>query len=142
MALLPFLSCSHAAIEAGVEYLVRTQTNDDDITSSLMSANADCAPPSTAVVKRGLSCDGVEFTGTEFPNYFYLGYNFYRHYFPMMALGRYLERQKSGREGRQVELHASRRIRRLMSGVICFPHRDQKVDNIWQGRKVYGAHWT
>lgn len=58
-----------------------------------MSANADCAPPSTAVVKRGLSWDGVEFTGTGFPNHFYLGYDFYRHYFPMMALGRYLERQ-------------------------------------------------
>jgi hypothetical protein len=29
-------------------------------------------------------------TGTGFPNHFYLGYTFYDHYFPMMALGGYL----------------------------------------------------
>jgi len=28
------------------------------------------------------------YTGTGFPGHFYLGYDFYRHYFPMMALGR------------------------------------------------------
>ena len=32
-----------------------------------------------------------QFTGTGFPNHFYLRYHLYRHYFPMMALGRYLE---------------------------------------------------
>ena len=31
-----------------------------------------------------------QFTGTGFPNHFYLRYHYYRHYFPMMALGRYL----------------------------------------------------
>lgn len=30
------------------------------------------------------------YTGTGFPGHFYLGYDFYRHYFPMMALGRYV----------------------------------------------------
>lgn len=30
-----------------------------------------------------------EFTGTGFPNHFYLRYHYYRHFFPMMALGRY-----------------------------------------------------
>ena len=30
------------------------------------------------------------YTGTGFPGHFYLGYDFYRHYFPMMALGRYI----------------------------------------------------
>lgn len=34
--------------------------------------------------------DEPEFTGTGFPNHFYLRYHFYRHYFPMMALGRFL----------------------------------------------------
>ena len=29
------------------------------------------------------------FTGTGFPRVFYLKYHLYRHYFPLMALGRY-----------------------------------------------------
>lgn len=33
--------------------------------------------------------DEAEFTGTGFPRVFYLRYHFYRHYFPLMALGRY-----------------------------------------------------
>jgi squalene-hopene/tetraprenyl-beta-curcumene cyclase len=32
-----------------------------------------------------------EYTGTGFPNHFYLRYNLYRHYFPLMALGRFAE---------------------------------------------------
>jgi squalene-hopene/tetraprenyl-beta-curcumene cyclase len=35
------------------------------------------------------SWDEEEFTGTGFPNHFYLRYNLYRHYFPLMALGRF-----------------------------------------------------
>jgi squalene-hopene/tetraprenyl-beta-curcumene cyclase len=35
------------------------------------------------------SWDEAEFTGTGFPNHFYLRYNLYRHYFPLMALGRF-----------------------------------------------------
>ncbi|KAK0740071.1 hypothetical protein B0T18DRAFT_417163 [Schizothecium vesticola] len=31
------------------------------------------------------------YTGTGFPGHFYLGYDFYRHYFPLMALGRYIQ---------------------------------------------------
>jgi len=34
------------------------------------------------------------FTGTGFPNHFYLGYTLYPHYFPMMALGRFCCRSK------------------------------------------------
>jgi len=30
-----------------------------------------------------------EFTGTGFPRHFYLRYHLYRHYFPLMALGRF-----------------------------------------------------
>ncbi len=33
--------------------------------------------------------DETEFTGTGFPRVFYLRYHLYRHYFPLMALGRY-----------------------------------------------------
>jgi len=36
--------------------------------------------------------DETEFTGTGFPNHFYLRYHMYRHYFPLMALGRFRSR--------------------------------------------------
>ena len=32
-----------------------------------------------------------EFTGTGFPRHFYIRYHLYRHYFPLMALGRFCE---------------------------------------------------
>jgi squalene-hopene/tetraprenyl-beta-curcumene cyclase len=40
-----------------------------------------------------------EFTGTGFPNHFYLRYHMYAHYFPLMALGRYRRRiaEQAGR---------------------------------------------
>lgn len=31
----------------------------------------------------------MQHTGTGFPGHFYLHYDYYRHYFPLMALGRY-----------------------------------------------------
>jgi squalene-hopene/tetraprenyl-beta-curcumene cyclase len=44
----------------------------------------------------GQNSDGrwedVEFTGTGFPNHFYLRYHMYAHYFPLMALGRFRRR--------------------------------------------------
>ena len=40
---------------------------------------------------------GEMYTGTGFPNFFYLGYSFYSHYFPMMALGRYVHARKQER---------------------------------------------
>jgi squalene-hopene/tetraprenyl-beta-curcumene cyclase len=55
------------AIERGVGYLVRTQRAD------------------------GL-WDEPEFTGTGFPNHFYLNYHLYRLHFPVTALGRYAAR--------------------------------------------------
>jgi squalene-hopene/tetraprenyl-beta-curcumene cyclase len=33
-----------------------------------------------------------EFTGTGFPRHFYIRYHLYRHYFPLMALGRFCAR--------------------------------------------------
>jgi squalene-hopene/tetraprenyl-beta-curcumene cyclase len=36
--------------------------------------------------------EDTEFTGTGFPNHFYLRYHMYAHYFPLMALGRYRRR--------------------------------------------------
>jgi len=66
---------------------------------ALMGLLADVCPDDPAV-ERGIawlvttqndagSWDEAEYTGTGFPNHFYLRYNLYRHYFPLMALGRY-----------------------------------------------------
>ena len=52
------------AIERGVNYLLDTQTEEGTWEES-------------------------EFTGTGFPCHFYIRYHFYRHYFPLIALGRY-----------------------------------------------------
>ncbi len=51
------------AIEQGIEYLLSRQKDG--------------------------SWEEPEFTGTGFPCHFYLRYHFYRHYFPLFALGRY-----------------------------------------------------
>ncbi|CAI7645548.1 unnamed protein product [Penicillium bialowiezense] len=61
---------SDKSIEKGVQYLLRTQT---------LSERPDEA-----------SWPETRYTGTGFPNHFYLGYALYAHYFPMMALGRYV----------------------------------------------------
>jgi squalene-hopene/tetraprenyl-beta-curcumene cyclase len=60
------------AIIAGVNYLVDTQTDLDG--------------------DGGMTWPESEFTGTGFPGHFYLGYTLYRHYFPLMALGRFVKR--------------------------------------------------
>jgi squalene-hopene/tetraprenyl-beta-curcumene cyclase len=64
MALLAYLPREDTAVQRGVQWLVERQTAQG-------------------------SWDEEEFTGTGFPNHFYLRYNLYRHYFPLMALGRY-----------------------------------------------------
>ncbi|MGQ9898594.1 MAG: squalene--hopene cyclase [Acidobacteriota bacterium] len=51
-------------VRRGIEYLVTRQNDDGSWTEA-------------------------EFTGTGFPNHFYMNYHFYRNYFPLMALGRY-----------------------------------------------------
>ncbi len=62
----------------------------------LLAANG----PSDPAVQRGIrwlidhqaadgAWDEAPFTGTGFPKVFYLKYHLYRHYFPLMALGRY-----------------------------------------------------
>jgi squalene-hopene/tetraprenyl-beta-curcumene cyclase len=52
-----------SSIEPGIQWLIDRQTNG--------------------------TWEEREFTGTGFPRHFYLRYHMYRHYFPMMALGRY-----------------------------------------------------
>ena len=42
--------------------------------------------------------EDLEFTGTGFPNHFYLRYHMYAHYFPLMALGRFRRRLAEARD--------------------------------------------
>lgn len=56
-------------IERGVNYLVSTQLSDG-------------------------RWDEDYFTGTGFPCHFYLKYHYYQHYFPLLALGRYMQCRK------------------------------------------------
>lgn len=76
MGLLAFLPPTDPAIIRGVRYLVETQT---------------------AGSGRGASWPEHLFTGVGFPNWFYMKYNFYPHYFPLMALGRWLRAMGSDR---------------------------------------------
>ncbi len=64
-------------------------------------STAPTSPDSSLALRRSLrvrigsatTWDEAEFTGTGFPNHFYLRYNLYRHYFPLMALGRFMQGQ-------------------------------------------------
>ena len=64
MALLAAGEAEHEAVSRGIAYLVRQQRSDG-------------------------SWDEDLFTGTGFPSDFMINYHLYRHYFPLMALGRY-----------------------------------------------------
>ena len=78
MALLAHLPCSDDAVKRSIGYLVASQTKTRG---------------------EGATWHEKEYTGTGFPNFFFLGYAYYSHYFPMMALGRYerkMEREVSG----------------------------------------------
>jgi squalene-hopene/tetraprenyl-beta-curcumene cyclase len=72
MGLLANLSSSDKIIQDGIRYLIQTQTMSDQ-------EDKEASWPES------------EYTATGFPNHFYFGYSFYPHYFPMMALGRYVQ---------------------------------------------------
>ena len=74
MALLAHLPPTDIAIKRGIALLVSSQTDEQEAGASWLE---------------------TYYTGTGFPNWFYLGYSYYRHYFPMMALGRYTQSMKA-----------------------------------------------
>ncbi len=74
MGLLAVLGPADPAVRRGVAWLVAHQAADG-------------------------AWDEPQFTGTGFPKVFYLKYHLYRHYFPLMALGRY-RRHAAGEEGK------------------------------------------
>ena len=79
MGLLAFLPASDAAVEKGVRWLVRMQRTPDEGTDATRKLV-------------GATWLETAYTGCGFPRFFFLGYDLYRHYFPMMALGRYYSR--------------------------------------------------
>lgn len=73
MALLAHLPNSDEAVGKSIAYLLASQTKKRG---------------------NGATWPETEYTGTGFPKFFYLGYSYYPHYFPMMALGRYLQKME------------------------------------------------
>ena len=69
MALLNYQPLNDECIQRGVSYLVGSQVPDD-------KSNKATWPL-------------VNYTSTGIPGHLYMEYGYYRHYFPMMALGRY-----------------------------------------------------
>ena len=74
MALLAHLGPEDNSIQKGITYLIRTQSYEKG---------------------SGASWPEKAYTGTGFPRFFYIGYQLYSHYFPLMALGRFVK--KGGR---------------------------------------------
>lgn len=70
MGLLTTCDSDDKAVIAAVSHLVQTQTDDQGV---------------------GASWPEIRYTGTGFPNFFFISYRLYRHYFPIMALGRYVQ---------------------------------------------------
>ena len=69
MALLNYLPPNDECIQKGVSYLVGSQVSDEKSDKATWPL--------------------VNYTSTGFPGHLYMEYGYYRHYFPMMALGRY-----------------------------------------------------
>lgn len=87
MALISHCPATDSAITNGIAYLTRTQTKEVDL--ELVHI-----PVAQNVLEQARSWNEQEYTGTGFPGFFYLGYEFYSHYFPMMALGRWARAMK------------------------------------------------
>lgn len=75
LGLLTVYNHNEPAVKSGVLHLLETQTD-------------------VHVNGAGASWPEDRHTGVGFPGHVYMGYTLYRHYFPMMALGRYVEKMK------------------------------------------------
>ena len=73
-------------LQRAAEWLARTQLTPADAADPLKNPDGDPA---------GSWCE-TEFTGTGFPKVFYLRYHMYRLYFPLMAMGRFVQARAAG----------------------------------------------
>ncbi len=81
MILQEIYGAHDADLARALAWLAQTQLSEKDAQNSLANLDGDPAG----------SWRETEFTGTGFPKVFYLRYHLYRLYFPLMALGRYLQ---------------------------------------------------
>jgi squalene-hopene/tetraprenyl-beta-curcumene cyclase len=94
---------SDPAIERAVRWLCDHQLyqDKDAFTPSCCTgvdttdASSDQLAPTDWVTEKSGAWSEHYFTGTGFPKVFYLRYNMYRHYFPVMSLARYVNMSRS-----------------------------------------------
>ncbi len=87
LGLLGFLPASDPSILRGIRWLVDHQADAEPE----WALEGGIPVPEA----RGGTWVETQFTGTGFPNHFYLRYNLYRHYFPLMALGRFIQARQA-----------------------------------------------
>ncbi|KAK4503569.1 hypothetical protein PRZ48_004484 [Zasmidium cellare] len=85
MTLLAFRPTSDKAIMRGVEFLLNTQTQEG------YGGKVNGLSPGD---RAGRSWTEEMLTSTGFPGHLMLGYEFYSHYWPMMALGRFVAKRQ------------------------------------------------
>ncbi len=81
MILQEVFGAHDAGLERALGWLARTQLTSADAADKSRNPDGDPA---------GSWCE-TEFTGTGFPRVFYLRYHLYRLYFPLMAIGRFMQ---------------------------------------------------
>jgi squalene-hopene/tetraprenyl-beta-curcumene cyclase len=95
MGLLSYLPHQDPCIRYGIQWLIENQTP---------ATPNECFEAGIQLpLARGMTWEETQATGTGFPKHFYLNYHFYRHYFPMMALGRFVRAHHNGWEERTFE---------------------------------------
>jgi squalene-hopene/tetraprenyl-beta-curcumene cyclase len=82
MALLAYLPSDDARIQRGVRWLLDNQSPEGH--GGLVNGFA-------VGERSGRSWQEPLYTATGFPGHMMLGYEFYSHYWPMMALGRFVK---------------------------------------------------
>lgn len=98
-ALLALLSAGeweHSAVQNGIDYLCRTQTREGTWDEPYFTG---CGFPGYGIGKRvkDLPKPGEPgYQGPEMPAAFMINYNLYRHYWPLMALGRFKRYLETG----------------------------------------------
>ncbi len=84
MTLQEIRGADHPSVVRAIRWLCKTQL--DEQTANDPARNPDAEPAG--------SWSETEFTGTGFPKVFYLRYHLYRHSFPLMAIGRWLQARR------------------------------------------------
>jgi squalene-hopene/tetraprenyl-beta-curcumene cyclase len=91
MGLLGYLGPDEACVRRGVQWLLKNQRPAAAVPGSQESYESGVRIPAA----KGGTWTEEHFTGTGFPKHFYLRYHLYAHYFPMMALGRFIQAHRN-----------------------------------------------